>query len=364
MGLPTILWGAPGIAKTSRIEAATYTRGLHLETVILSLRDPSDVAGLPIVQPNGGVALEPPSWARALAAAPLGQGVLFFDELSCAAPSVQAAALRVIAEGVVGQFALPKGVRIIAAANPEDQAAGGWGLSAPMANRFIHIDFDAPSAEEWSSWLVGDGRPSDEKPTEMDAASWDRAWARERGIFGSFIRKNAGRLLELPDGEAARGKAWPSPRSWELAARATAGARALGAGDGLVLRLIIGAVGEGAANEAMAYFRTLDLPEPEDVLAGRAQVPMARPDQTYASLAGVCAIATTQNPHRLERIVRALEVAAAVAMKHSDVAAACLKSVCRSEELKPAFQSPHLSGRVVKALTGPLKDIAQYLQVA
>jgi len=34
---------------------------------------------------------------------------------------------------------LPPGVRIVAAANPRSSAADGWELSAPLANRFVHL---------------------------------------------------------------------------------------------------------------------------------------------------------------------------------------------------------------------------------
>lgn len=47
----------------------------------------------------------------------------------------------------MGAYALPDTVRIVAAANPPDVAASGWELSAPLANRFVHI--------QWS--LEGEG---------------------------------------------------------------------------------------------------------------------------------------------------------------------------------------------------------------
>ena len=110
--------------------------GLPCETVIASIREPSDFAGLPIVV-GDGVRFAPPAWARRLAEA--GHGLLFLDELSTAPPAVQAALLRVVLERAVGDLTLPDEVAVVAAANPPEQAADGWDLSAPLANRLCHL---------------------------------------------------------------------------------------------------------------------------------------------------------------------------------------------------------------------------------
>src|SRR4029078_2125098 len=112
------------------------------ETVIASIREPADFAGLPVVSGAGAtVAVEfaPPRWARRLAA--VETGLLFFDEISTAPPAVQAALLRVVLERTVGDLALPEGVAVVAAANPPEQGADGGGLTPPLANRFCHLDW-------------------------------------------------------------------------------------------------------------------------------------------------------------------------------------------------------------------------------
>src|SRR6516165_11693296 len=137
-GVPVLLWGAPGTGKTSAIRAMAGVMGLPCETVIASIREPSDFAGLPIVV-GDEVRFAPPAWARRLAEA--GQGLLFLDELSTAPPAVQAALLRVVLERAVGDLTLPDDVAVVAAANPPEQAAGGWDLSPPLANRLCHLDW-------------------------------------------------------------------------------------------------------------------------------------------------------------------------------------------------------------------------------
>ena len=134
--VPVLLWGAPGTGKTSAIRAMAEAMGLPCETVIASIREPSDFAGLPIVA-GDSVRFAPPMWARRLADA--GHGLLFLDELSTAPPAVQAALLRVVLERAVGDLILPDQVAVVAAANPPEQAADGWDLSAPLANRLCHL---------------------------------------------------------------------------------------------------------------------------------------------------------------------------------------------------------------------------------
>src|SRR3954468_24601078 len=138
--LPVLLWGEPGIGKTATLTQLAEGFGLPLTTVIASVHEPSDFAGLPIVGDDPavqGVPMAPPDWAVRLVRA--GKGLLFLDELSTATPAVQAALLRVVLERRVGALQLPPGVRIVAAANPRASAADGWELSPPLANRFVHL---------------------------------------------------------------------------------------------------------------------------------------------------------------------------------------------------------------------------------
>lgn len=46
-GAPVLLWGGPGVGKTSVIEQIAEIHGWHLETVIASICDPTDFKGMP-----------------------------------------------------------------------------------------------------------------------------------------------------------------------------------------------------------------------------------------------------------------------------------------------------------------------------
>ena len=234
--------------------------GWPCETVIASIREPSDFAGLPVVVADG-VRFAPPGWARRLAEA--GQGLLFLDELSTAPPAVQAALLRVVLERVVGDLALPDDVAVVAAANPPEQAADGWDLSAPLANRLCHLTWEIdPRA-------VADGLAGGWAAPVVPAlpGRWEAGLGLTRGLVAAFLHARPALACAPPTDAASAGRGWPSPRTWDMAARLLAAADAAGAGDQARSALVRGSVGEGAGVEFLAWLAEMDLPDPEAVLA-------------------------------------------------------------------------------------------------
>lgn len=113
-GVPSLLISGPGMGKSSLVRGLAAADGVLCKTVLGSLREPSDFAGLPVVREHG-VTLEAPAWAKELVAG--GGGYLFLDELTTSPPAVQAAMLAVALDLTVGDVQLPKGTRVIAGAN-------------------------------------------------------------------------------------------------------------------------------------------------------------------------------------------------------------------------------------------------------
>ncbi|MFG2342314.1 AAA family ATPase [Streptomyces yangpuensis] len=262
---PVLLWGEPGIGKSAGMEQLATALGVPLETVIASVHEPSDFAGLPIVGDDPattGVPMAPPDWAVRLART--GHGLLFFDELSSAPPAVQAALLRVVLERRVGSLELPPAVRIVAAANPPASAADGWHLSPPLANRFVHLDW-THNPRTVARGMAGTW-PEVAIPT-VDPAKASGAVARARGAVSGFLTARPGLVHHMPAEAAGRGRGWPSPRTWEMALRLLATGYAASTGREALAAALTGAVGEAAGIELLSYLEHLDLPDPDRVLA-------------------------------------------------------------------------------------------------
>ncbi|MFB7939742.1 AAA family ATPase [Streptomyces sp. NPDC056049] len=262
---PVLLWGEPGIGKSAGMEQLAAALGVRLETVVASVHEPSDFAGLPVVGDDPattGVPMAPPDWAVRLATT--GHGLLFLDELSSAPPAVQAALLRVVLERKVGSLALPPSIRIVAAANPPSSAADGWHLTPPLANRFVHLDW-THDPRTVARGMAGTW-PETVLPG-VDPARISGAIARARGVISGFLTARPGLAHHMPSAAEGRGRAWPSPRTWEMALRLLATGYASGAGREAQSAALIGAVGEAAGIELVSYLEHLDLPDPDRVLA-------------------------------------------------------------------------------------------------
>ncbi|MGH9129949.1 MAG: AAA family ATPase [Acidimicrobiales bacterium] len=286
--VPVLLWGAPGTGKTSVIRAMAQALGWPCETVIASIREPSDFAGLPIVV-GDGVRFAPPGWARRLSEA--GRGLLFLDELSTAPPAVQAALLRVVLERVVGDLALPEEVAVVAAANPPEQAADGWDLSAPLANRLCHLNWEVEPRAVAAGLAGGWEAPN----VPALPAGWELEVARAMGVVAAFLHVRPALAIAPPTDAASAGRGWPSPRTWEMAARLWAAAGAAGVGGDARSALVRGAVGDGAGVEFLAWVIEMDLPDPEAILADPDSFVLPeRGDRAYAALTALAAVVAAQ----------------------------------------------------------------------
>lgn len=258
--VPVILWGPPGQGKTSVINAIAEKSGRLLETLLASIREPQDFAGLPSIN-NGRAQLVSPDWAIRLSED--GNGILFTDEVNTAPPTVQAALLRVCLDQVAGDCHLGERTSIIAAANPPEQAADGWDLAAPLANRFCHLEWSLPSD------VVRDGLsgvwPAFQLP-EVNETLAAEAVASEKILIAGFLTSRPDLTTTLPKATSEQGRAFPTPRSWEAAAVLSGWATALGLDESVRRILVRGSVGLGASAEYLTYRSNLDLPRPKDVL--------------------------------------------------------------------------------------------------
>ncbi|WP_306361036.1 MoxR family ATPase [Nocardia sp. CC227C] len=294
--LPVLLWGEPGIGKTAALTQLAQTLDLPLTTVIASVHEPSDFSGLPIIGDDPaaqGVPMAPPEWAVRLVRA--GRGLLFLDELSTAPPAVQAALLRLVLERRVGSLTLPPGVRIVAAANPRSSAADGWELSAPLANRFVHLNW--VHDHEVVVRGLGGVWPQAVLP-QLDPEKLAAAVEFARRAVCVLLTARPKLVHRMPTGEARRGGAWASPRSWDMAVRLIAFATAANSSRDVLSLLIRGTVGDGPGFELLTSLDRMELPDPETLLADPARAVLPeRGDLRQAVLDGVVA-AVRKHPEK------------------------------------------------------------------
>lgn len=252
LAIGVMIWGPPGIGKSSIVAQIARDRALEFVDVRLSQLAPTDLRGLPVAEAGISKWYPPEFLPRE------GRGILFLDELNLAPPTMQGVAQQLILDRCVGSYRVPPEWFIWAAGNrPEDRAAV-FEMPAPLANRFLHLEVE-PDFESFKAYALTTGM------------------AEEMLAFLAFRPA----LLHAP---SPQHPAWPSPRSWELAARLFRS------------RLDIApAVGLGAAAEFYAYLAAYEsLPDLAAILAGRGEG-MAFPEEPscrYATTIGLAARAT------------------------------------------------------------------------
>ncbi len=180
-----MIWGPPGIGKSSIVAQAAERAKLAFIDVRLSQLAPTDLRGLPV--PTDGVS----RWFPPEFLPREGSGVLFLDELNMAPPTMQGVAQQLILDRRVGSYVLPDGWFVWAAGNRKEDRASVFDMPAPLANRFIHLDVAA------------------------DIESF-RTYAIERQLdprINAFLAFRPELVHQLDTQQPA----WPSPRSWDMA---------------------------------------------------------------------------------------------------------------------------------------------------
>lgn len=314
-GLTMLLWGPPGVGKSYRVKA-DLCRKWNLKCKVLSPgTDGEGAFGVTPVpdQSMSKMCYPPPYWASELQHG----GVVFLDEVNQAPPTLQPAIMGIALDRRIGDCVLGLKVRRIAAANPTDMAAGGWDLAPPVANRFGHLDWESPTVDGWTDWLLG-SNVADETSHDSGAeekrvlAAWPEPYAIACGVVSGFVKARPQLLFMMPKvGSKDVNRSWPSPRTWEMATRAYASSRVHNLSEVEREAFIGSFVGSGPASELMTYINQMDLPNPSDILEGKVKFKHNpdRLDRTAAVLASCAALlAPPQAENRRPRAAKFWEI--------------------------------------------------------
>ena len=223
---PLMVWGAPGLGKSTIIRELAREYGVNFIDVRLAQREPVDIRGLPVPTEKGVEWRVSAEWPRDKKS----KGIILFDELTAADRSLQVAAYEFILDRRLGDlYQVPDGWYICAAGNRTEDRAVATTMSSALANRFLHVELE-DNANDWLSWAAANSlHPS---------------------VTG-FIRFRPGMLLKQENENLERG--WPTPRSWE---RVSTMMKILPDDETLIRHTVYGLVGTGAGSEFMAFHKT------------------------------------------------------------------------------------------------------------
>ena len=255
---PLMVWGAPGLGKSTIIRNLAKEYGVNFIDVRLAQREPVDVRGLPVPTENGVEWRVSAEWPRD----PDSRGIILFDELTAADRSLQVAAYEFILDRRLGDlYKVPDGWYICAAGNRTEDRAVSTTMSSALANRFLHVELES-NADNWLEWaVVNDIHPS----------------------VSGFIRFRPGMLFNQENENLERG--WPTPRSWE---RISTMMKVLPDEEDLIRQTVYGLVGNRAGVEFMAFHKTAQNIMVKDMMLGKCEIAIPqKADLRYALCAGV-----------------------------------------------------------------------------
>ena len=289
-GLPLLLEGSPGIGKSKLIRQLGHRRGLPVETIFMGVRQPDDFAMIPVGLPDGSIHFEA-MMACITRLMVDGSGILFLDEVTSSSKAVFNVAMSMTLDREYAGQKLPSGIRIMAACNPPEISEG---LSVPvaLANRFGHLKVQEAAVPEWRNYMHGNAKntkklPVIEEGEALIKARWDDAFARTVDLISGYLSKKPAMLNSMPAaGTEEYSHAWPSPRSWEFAARAYTTALILDQPIAAAT-LLEACVGSGVAGEFAAWIKEANLPSAEDILRGKWKPVDNRMDINAAALSVV-----------------------------------------------------------------------------
>ena len=204
-----MLWGAPGVGKSTIVRELCEEMGIGFVDVRLAQMESIDIRGLPFPdEKKGNVKWLPssifPTTNEVLDkdgnavlnkdGKPTVGGVIFLDELSAAPKDVQVASYELVLDRRLGGgdvYRVPDKWIIMGAGNRSCDRAVSMAMSSALANRVMHLEIDV-DPKSWNIWAVR----HELHPAVIGYISW-----KPQNLF-----KDKDENME---------RGFPTPRSWE-----------------------------------------------------------------------------------------------------------------------------------------------------
>ncbi len=271
--VPLVL-GSPGIGKSDIVRQIAEKFNLKVIDLRLSQCDPCDLAGfVSIIDGRGDYApmvhfpIEGDSLPKNSEGKPMAGWLLFLDEITSAAPAIQAASYKLILDRMVGSHSLHKNVAIVAAGNRDTDNAVVQPMSTALQSRLVHLDLTI-DYNEWCEWATTTG---------LDHKIVDYIMFKPNMIY-TF----------KPD---HTDHTYACPRTWEFANRVM---KQVGMESPTLLPMLAGTISEGVAREFLAYCKIYaDLPKMADIIANPTRVTMSQEPSVLYALTGTISNAVT-----------------------------------------------------------------------
>ncbi len=149
-GRAALLEGPTGIGKSELVRQVARQLGIGFAVLDLSLLEPPDLVGLPVISENRTAYATPSALPTG------GNGILLLEELNRADRSVQQPALQLLTARRLHEYELPAGWVPFAAINPEDGEYQVTPLDPALRSRFLVLKVRA-DVRSWREWAVTAG---------------------------------------------------------------------------------------------------------------------------------------------------------------------------------------------------------------
>ena len=248
--LPVMLWGVPGVGKSSIVRQVASSLDMDVIDIRLSLLAPTDfLLPFPDKESKTIELYYPKFFPKG------GRGIFLLDEINGASTMVQGQAYQLVLDRKLGTYKLPEGWAIVAAGNRMMDRGVTYKMPAPLSNRLLHLEIE-PDLNAWKDWAF---------KNDIDTT------------VIAFLNSQPQYLYIMP--ETPEIKAFPSPRSWEMASKMMQFDKSFEA--------IAATVGEGAAAALTGFLAVFGkIPDPESILEGSIKKLPTESNDIYFAVAG------------------------------------------------------------------------------